>query len=413
AEVVYPNPPTDDSEACPLKELSIKFTVKNGTKIDIGEIIYSDLVTRLMNKSRKKYISYPRFISCALDWLLGSNNPWDQRFRSPPHPKSIKFSKNPSEVTPIELTAFMTNVINRENLLSPLPVSKKTREKKKTQTVTKPKPKSQGLEAKHTNPQNTKGNIQFDVKGLLATNPNEVAGTKYQVDQTKSTRFEVSDPDHNEGKTSSEVEPDTEPFILNTFREIQALLEDSKEELKDESDEEMYEVGEEIDEEEPTSTEQQSPSLNKDHPESSKAKKSDNSPDASDSESSSCFETFKPFENYVPVTERVLVRNLQGFSEEVQNAIKEDHVPKKKVLEATEAYTKNSTNLAELITLVKNFNFLGFKTTIESSGYYTTDIKAIMTEMFYAFKGQSLSTPSSSVPEPTLAITGVPANVRG
>ncbi|GKD77166.1 hypothetical protein Tco_1339787 [Tanacetum coccineum] len=152
--------------------------------------------------------------------------------------------------------AFMTNVINRENLLSPLPVSKKTWDKKKTQTVTKPKPKSQGLEAKPTNPQNTKGHIQFDVKRLPSTNPNEVAGTKYQVDQTKSTRFEVSDPDHNEGKTSSEVEPDTEPFILNTFREIQALLEDSKEELKDESDEEMFEAGEEMDEEEPTSTEQ-------------------------------------------------------------------------------------------------------------------------------------------------------------
>ncbi|GJV53627.1 hypothetical protein Tco_1449368 [Tanacetum coccineum] len=36
-----------------------------------------------------------------------------------------------------------------------------------------------------------------------------------------------------------------------------------------------------------------------------------------------------------------------------------------------------------------------------------------MTKMFCSFKGQSFSTPSSSVPEPTLAITRVPANVGG
>ncbi|GKC61234.1 hypothetical protein Tco_1088832, partial [Tanacetum coccineum] len=38
--------------------------------VDIGEIIYSDLVTKLLNKSRLKYVSYPRFISCALKVLL-------------------------------------------------------------------------------------------------------------------------------------------------------------------------------------------------------------------------------------------------------------------------------------------------------------------------------------------------------
>ncbi|GKB05780.1 hypothetical protein Tco_0833975 [Tanacetum coccineum] len=68
---------------------------------------------------------------------------------------------------------------------------------------------------------------------------------KYQVDQTQSTRFEVSGPNHNKGKISSEVESDTEPVILQTFSEIQALLENSKKDLKDESNEEMYEAGEE------------------------------------------------------------------------------------------------------------------------------------------------------------------------
>ncbi|GJS03244.1 hypothetical protein Tco_0319752 [Tanacetum coccineum] len=50
----------------------------------------------------------------------------------------------------------------------------------------------------------------------------------------------------------------------------------------------------------------------------------------------------------------------------IQNVVKEDHALNKKVLEAAEAYTKNSTNLTELLTLVKNFDFPGFKTTIVS-----------------------------------------------
>ncbi|GKC91609.1 hypothetical protein Tco_1152258 [Tanacetum coccineum] len=50
-----------------------------GTEVDIGEIIYSDLVTKLLNKSRLKYVSYPRFISCALQVLLGSDYPQDEK----------------------------------------------------------------------------------------------------------------------------------------------------------------------------------------------------------------------------------------------------------------------------------------------------------------------------------------------
>ncbi|GKB48754.1 hypothetical protein Tco_0899507 [Tanacetum coccineum] len=44
----------------------LAFSLITRTEVDIGEIIYSDLVTKLLNKSRLKYVSYPRFISCAL-----------------------------------------------------------------------------------------------------------------------------------------------------------------------------------------------------------------------------------------------------------------------------------------------------------------------------------------------------------
>ncbi|GKB87076.1 hypothetical protein Tco_0959348, partial [Tanacetum coccineum] len=69
---------------------------------------------------------------------------------------------------------------------------------------------------------------------------------EYQVDTTQSTRFEVSVPNQNKGKTSSEVEPDTETLLFTTFADIQALLEDSEEELKDASDDDIFEAGEEI-----------------------------------------------------------------------------------------------------------------------------------------------------------------------
>ncbi|GJW82717.1 hypothetical protein Tco_0155862 [Tanacetum coccineum] len=49
----------------------ITYSLIIGTQVDIREIIYSDLVNKLLNKSRLKYISYPRFISCAIEELMG------------------------------------------------------------------------------------------------------------------------------------------------------------------------------------------------------------------------------------------------------------------------------------------------------------------------------------------------------
>ncbi|GJZ82248.1 hypothetical protein Tco_0647421 [Tanacetum coccineum] len=43
----------------------IAYCLITRTIVDIGEIIYSDLVIRLTSKSRKKYVSYPRFVSYA------------------------------------------------------------------------------------------------------------------------------------------------------------------------------------------------------------------------------------------------------------------------------------------------------------------------------------------------------------
>ncbi|GJX45380.1 hypothetical protein Tco_0262056 [Tanacetum coccineum] len=125
------------TEQLNLIQQLLVFSLLTGTKIDIGEIIYYDLVTRLMAKSRQKYVSYPRFISCALEELLGYEFPQDKSFGFLPSILSkLNFSRNPYEVPLIELTAFMNEVINHETLVTPLPFSEK-KGKKKSETVAK------------------------------------------------------------------------------------------------------------------------------------------------------------------------------------------------------------------------------------------------------------------------------------
>ncbi|GJX15299.1 hypothetical protein Tco_0207057 [Tanacetum coccineum] len=151
-DVAYdPSPPTDKTEQLPLREYLIKFLVLNGqqpltldfntfcsltgldykngkyvghpesdvvlggnyssieqvnsiqqllayclitrTEVDIGQIIYRDLVTKILNKSRLKYVSYPRFISCALQVLLGYDYTKDKNLGKTPDPKDPEKNK--------------------------------------------------------------------------------------------------------------------------------------------------------------------------------------------------------------------------------------------------------------------------------------------------------------------------------
>ncbi|GKD90948.1 hypothetical protein Tco_1366455 [Tanacetum coccineum] len=106
----------------------------------------------------------------------------------------------------------------------------------------------------------------------------------------------------------------------------------------------------------------------------------------------------------------------------IQDAVKEDHILNKKVIEVTEAYTKNSTHLTELLILIKNFDFQGLKSSVESLQatalsqdkhlvdwakyqiYDDKDLSGFQKSVFY---------PSSSVLQTTLDITRGPTNVRG
>nr|GFA15118.1 nodulin MtN21 /EamA-like transporter family protein [Tanacetum cinerariifolium] len=106
-----------------------------------------DLVTKLLNKSRLKYVSYPIFISCALQVLLGSEYTQHKKFRFlPPILSNSNFTKDLSKVIDIELTAYMIVVNNQRDSVSP-PLLAITPKKGKSQTVTSTFLKSQGPKA--------------------------------------------------------------------------------------------------------------------------------------------------------------------------------------------------------------------------------------------------------------------------
>ncbi|GJY22022.1 hypothetical protein Tco_0394588 [Tanacetum coccineum] len=104
-----------------------------GTKVDIYKIIYSDLVTKLTNKSRHK--------------------------SSPTISSNSNFSKDPSKVTPIELTDFMIAINNHENSVNPLPFTvKKKKGKSQTDVMAQESDDKDVLEAREDMEEDTYAN---------------------------------------------------------------------------------------------------------------------------------------------------------------------------------------------------------------------------------------------------------------
>nr|GEU73724.1 hypothetical protein [Tanacetum cinerariifolium] len=308
-------PSTDEPEKRPLKEFLIKFSVLNGqrpltldfntfcsstglnynnckyvdypkpkllayslitgTEVDIGEIIYSDLITKLLNKSRLKYVSYPRFISCALEVLLGPDYTQDKKFRFlPPILINSNFTKDPSKVTEIKLTAYMISINNQKDSVSPPPLVAKP-EKGKSQTVTSISPKSHGPEAlgslfkKRKRPISKKPPTKTK---STATHPKDFRGNKQPLDRDitfmtpdKGTAKTMPRPEGSHGDKDSggnkpladmepqnptdvdllgTREPDTQPMLL-TYADVRAILLSDDE--AQESEEDILGADEEID----------------------------------------------------------------------------------------------------------------------------------------------------------------------
>ncbi|GJZ88240.1 retrovirus-related pol polyprotein from transposon TNT 1-94 [Tanacetum coccineum] len=455
-----PFPSTDEPEKCPLKEFLIKFLVLNGrsstglnynngkyvdhptpkvlgwnyssteqvnfiqqllaynlitrTEVDIGEIIYSDLVTKLLNKSRLKYVSYPRFISCALQVLLYSKYTQDKKFGFlPPILSNSNFKKDPSKVTNIELTAHMIAINNQRDLISLPPLVAKPK-KGKSQTVASTLPK----DTTSTTPNEGTTKTTSRPEGSLGDK--DLGGNIPPAD-TEPIHTPVADP--------SGTEPDTEPLKLQTYDDIQAFLLSDDELDKESDEEEVLAAGNDIDEDPQDDKEVRTPSPKQDQPEPSHVQES-----ASDSSSPD----LKKFDNILPLTERQLIKYLRRMSrasidryynenidhrdqtdklmeaymssldrsnttisdlykgldiitkllKDINTAIKDDLATNQKINEATKTFAKISFNITE----------------------DTSEIKSMMTEMYATFQGQSSLAPLGTV-TPTLALTDIQANI--
>ncbi|GJX63520.1 hypothetical protein Tco_0296420 [Tanacetum coccineum] len=476
----------------------IAYYLTTRTKVDIGEIIYSDLITRLTYKSRQKYVSYPRFVSCALEVLLGTEYTQDDKFGSLPNVLSnSNFTKDLSKVIPIEFTASMIAGPDASRTLPQNRKQPKTQKRPVVQaTETSPTKKvltedsnktSQSPQAKQLIPKiwretynsllrdlilhlmralvnhnlclrvkllipktrgemisplirdclswflmkvlvkpslylkgHMKAKTQRDLNHSLIWNHTPLVtvlsrtNAKYQVDQTQSTRFEVSVPDQHQSKTSFEVELDFEPLKLTTIADIQALLGASDDDLKEDSEDDVFEAGEEMDEyiqeadteehqthlstKTPTKEPYKSISLhhqagiNLNPPKLRRLMHQTQSPHHEKHEEATAFyadlklsledfihtsftkyektdtalRNFQQILNLFKTDHITSMRRILVNLKEVEDAVKEDPALNNKVLEATEAYTKNSTNVTEPLTPVKTFDFSGLKSIVES-----------------------------------------------
>ncbi|GJZ13903.1 hypothetical protein Tco_0549133 [Tanacetum coccineum] len=141
---------------------------------------------------------------------------------------------------------------------------------------------------------------------------------------------------------------------------------------------------------------------------------------------------------------------------DISNAVKDDYATNKKINEAITTFSNISSQTVEILSLVMDFDFFMLQSTVknlqdhafkqeeasaawmksstnmawnlgsritkvelsqtalkrEVSSLSTLEINSMMTEMYAAFKGQPFSTPSGSA-TPTLALTGIQANVKG
>ncbi|GKB68175.1 hypothetical protein Tco_0929587 [Tanacetum coccineum] len=204
----------------------LAYSLITGTEVDLGEIIYSDLVTKLLNKSRLKYVSYLRFISCALQVLLGFDYAQDKKIRFlPPILSNSNFSKDPSKVTDIEITAHMIAMNNRRDSVSPPPLALKPK-KGKSHTVTTTLPntglpstlnegtrKSKPLpEGPATYPQDSRENKQPLDRDITSTTPDE--GTTKTTPRPEGS---LRDKDTGGNIPPTDMEPIHTPVVTPPF----------------------------------------------------------------------------------------------------------------------------------------------------------------------------------------------------
>ncbi|GKD67004.1 hypothetical protein Tco_1309112 [Tanacetum coccineum] len=243
----------------------------------------------------------------------------------------MNYVRKPSEVTPVELNAYMLGVVKQETSVS-LSLSHEKKKKKMTQILTKPKPNSKGpddsgalpketlgtkaktkkttlkqatliltqmkvstrgTEKSHSvstdqpSPSNSDRNTQLSNTGTQHQSPKDGTrksplfpeGTLIPIkrEQRQSPRIHggnlqlsieetLKQITNQSGKTFNEVELD--PPIISTLGQFQALMKDLEEEVMEFSDEEILDVGDDMDTKQPKATKESSdpPEQSQPHP---------------------------------------------------------------------------------------------------------------------------------------------------
>ncbi|GKB69009.1 hypothetical protein Tco_0930421 [Tanacetum coccineum] len=322
------------------------------------------------------------------------------------------------------------------------------------------------------NPQDLERGIQLASKGLTstldegtrkstplskstATHPKDSGGNKQPLDMdltsmtsdegmTKTTPYLeglLGDKDSGGNIPPADMEPIhtsiTDPSgtatKCQTFADIQAYLLFDDEIDKESDEEEVLAVGDGMDEDIYAAEEVRTPSPKQDQPKPSNVQES-----TSDSSSPD----LKRFDNTLPLTERQLIKYLRKVSrvlfnriakkqwehheeavllKDINNAVKDDPAANQKINEATETFTRIFSNITEVLSLVKGFDFSALMSTVRDLQAHALKQDEELaawakssTNMAWtlAFKGQPFSAPSGSV-TPTLALTHIPANVEG
>ncbi|GKB33805.1 hypothetical protein Tco_0873206 [Tanacetum coccineum] len=136
-------------------------------------------LSKLTNKSRKKYVSYPRFVSCALEVLLGSDYTQDESFGSSPSILNLERNK---QLAGIRFPSTLLDDGTCKSQLLP--------------------------EGKNTDPKDSEGNDQPADKGLPSM------ASKDGTSKTKSLlEGPHRDKDLEGFKPPSDMEPLTTPVV--------------------------------------------------------------------------------------------------------------------------------------------------------------------------------------------------------
>ncbi|GJY51434.1 hypothetical protein Tco_0442281 [Tanacetum coccineum] len=250
-------------------------------------------------------------------------------------------------------------------------------------------------------------------------------GAKYQVDETQSTRLRYRSLIENEGKTSSEVEPDIKPLQLQTFADIQAYLLSEDELDKECNEEEVLATGDDMDEDIQAVEEEAAVSY-ADLKASIDQYYNENLAHRDQTEKLMEASTSSLDRSITTISD--LYKGLDVISQllkDISNVVKDDPAANQKLNEATEtfahalkqeeasaAWTKSSTNMAwnlgSRMTAVE-ISQTALKREVSSLRQDTSEIKSMIAETYQAFKGQ----PASGNDTPTLALTHILANVEG